>query len=90
MRVKEEITEDDNPDIEDYIGRFELTSGFNKGDHNISLALRHSLKTGSKSRGSFKVNYAYKAFGYLKLNAQILLDMERVYSITITDKQLLV
>jgi phospholipase A1 len=71
LRIKEEITEDDNPDIEDYIGRFELTSGFNKGDHSISLALRHSLKTGSKSRGSFKVNYAYRAFGYLKLNAQI-------------------
>ena len=71
LRIEEDAVEDENPNIQDIIGRFDLTSVYKKGDHNLSLSLRHSLRTGTRSRGSFRFSYAYQVFGYFKLNAQI-------------------
>jgi phospholipase A1 len=70
-RVEEEAFEDDNPNVQDFVGRFDLTSVYKKGDHNLSLILRHSLRNGTRSRGSFRFSYAYQLFGYFKINAQV-------------------
>lgn len=71
LRLEEDPADDDNPNIQDFIGRFELSSAYNKGNHNVSLILRHSLRTGDRNRGSFRFSYAYKALGHLKIHTQI-------------------
>lgn len=70
-RIEEEAIEDDNPDIQDFMGRLDLTSVYKKGNHNLSLILRHSLRRNTRNRGSLQFSYAYQLLGHFKLNAQI-------------------
>ena len=71
IRIQEEAIEDNNPDIENYIGQAEFLTAFSQNNHNISLALRHSLKGGDESRGSLRLDYAIRLLDYLHLHAQI-------------------
>lgn len=71
IRLPEDEKKDDNPDIEDYIGRAELRFSYDLGNHNIELATRHSLRDGSKNRGSARLDYSYRFFKNLKLHAQV-------------------
>ncbi len=71
LRLEEAAAEDDNPNIQDFVGRFELSSAYKKGNHNVSLILRHSLRNGNRNRGSYRFSYAYKALDYLKIHTQI-------------------
>lgn len=70
-RVPEDSVEDNNPGIENYVGRVELLSAFSKGRHDISLLARHSLRGGSKNRGNIKLDYAIKVLDLLQLHAQV-------------------
>lgn len=70
-RVPEDNVEDNNPGIENYVGRVELLSAFSKGRHDISLLARHSLRGGSKNRGNIKLDYAIKVLDLLQLHAQV-------------------
>lgn len=71
IRLPEEEKKDDNPDIQDYIGRAELTLNYDFGSHNFELVTRHSLKDGSKNRGSARLDYSYRFFKNLKFHAQV-------------------
>lgn len=71
VRIQEEAMEDNNPNIENFVGRAELLASYSKKRHNISLALRHSLNTGSNSRGSLRLDYAIGIFDNLYFNAQL-------------------
>ncbi|WP_420322572.1 phospholipase A [Flagellimonas sp.] len=71
IRIQEDEIEDNNPDIENYVGRAELLAAYSKNRHNISLALRHSLKGGDDSRGSLRLDYAIRILDYLHLHAQV-------------------
>lgn len=71
IRVSEEEEKDDNPEIEDYIGRVELTFSYDLGNHNFELATRHSLRDGSRNRGSARLDYSYRFFKNLKFHAQV-------------------
>lgn len=71
LRIEEEAIDDDNPGIQNFVGRFDLTSAYKKGKNNLSLSLRHSLRFGNQNRGSFRFDYSYQAFGYLKIHTQI-------------------
>lgn len=71
LRIKEPAKSDNNPDIEDYIGRGELMAAYGKGRHDISLIARHSMRLGKNNRGSFQIDYALQVWDNLKLNAQI-------------------
>jgi phospholipase A1 len=71
FRIQEDILEDDNPNIEDFVGRFDLTSAYKKGKNNLSVSLRHPLNFNNPGRGSFRIDYSYRVFGYLKLHTQI-------------------
>ncbi len=55
-RMRESSGDDDNPGIENYIGRAELTGNWqiNKA-HTVGVTLRHSLR--SKARGSTRVDW---------------------------------
>ena len=70
IRIQEEAMEDNNPGIENYVGRVELLTAYSKGKHNLSLALRHSLNGGSNSRGSLRFQYGFQISGNLHLHAQ--------------------
>jgi len=64
--------EDENPDILDYIGRGEiLVVHRKKNSHQISAQIRHTLKGGDTSRGSFNLDWSYPCFDRLRCHAQI-------------------
>ncbi|WP_394748879.1 phospholipase A [Spongiimicrobium salis] len=71
IRIPEGAVEDNNPGIENYVGRAELLTAFAKNKHNISLALRHSLNTGTNNRGSLRFHYGYQIADNLYLHAQV-------------------
>lgn len=50
---------DDNPDISDYVGRGELALVRRFDRQWLSLAVRHSLRGGERSRGSLRADWAF-------------------------------
>jgi phospholipase A1 len=70
-RIPESSRTDDNADIEDYMGRADLLLVRKSEGHELSLLARHSLRSGSRSRGSLQVDYAFPITSYLKAYAQV-------------------
>jgi phospholipase A1/A2 len=66
VRLHEDRSTDDNPDIEDYMGRADLVITRNWRGHELSTMFRHSLRTGSRSHGAFELNWAFPIHGELK------------------------
>ena len=58
-RWPEDPSSDDNPDISDYLGRGELRIARRFGQHFLSMQVRHSLRSGSRSHGSVQVDYVF-------------------------------
>lgn len=57
-RFHEKFESDDNPDITDYIGRAEITGGWTMSSRdNLSLTVRHPLKTNGK--GSARIEWLH-------------------------------
>lgn len=50
-------TDDDNPDILDYMGHGELRLGYATGKHTLSIMLRNQLR--SSNQGAVELNYSY-------------------------------
>jgi phospholipase A1 len=48
---------DDNPDIEKYLGHFEFTTLYRRGDHEWSLMLRNNLR--SDNKGAVQLEWAF-------------------------------
>ena len=65
-RIKEDTAKDDNPDIENYIGRGEVLINKRWGHQNFALTLRHSLRLGDNNRGSGMFEWTFPIAGYLK------------------------
>jgi len=65
-RVHEDRSSDDNPDIEDFMGRGEILLTRNFGNHEISAMFRHSLRGGDRSHGALELNWAFPIHGELK------------------------
>ena len=59
---------DDNPDISDYLGHFELTGVYGIDDHRFSLMLRNNLQ--SPNRDAVEFTWSYPILGNLRLYAQ--------------------
>ena len=64
-------TNDDNPDIEDYVGRGELVGEYRANAHVVTLRLRHSLRGGERSRGSAQLDWAFPLAGALDGHVQL-------------------
>ena len=64
-------THDDNPDIEDYMGRGELIAAYRAGRHVLTLRGRHSLRGGEHSHGSAQLDWAYRLAGTLNAHVQL-------------------
>jgi len=69
-RIPESSTQDDNPDISNYVGRGDLQLIRRLGDHQMSLILRHTLRHGSNSRGALQFDYAFPIAGNLRGHLQ--------------------
>lgn len=67
-RIREQREEDDNPDIEFYLGHFELTGGYMGSRHGLSLMLRNNLR--SRNRGAVELSWGFpignRVRGYVK------------------------
>ncbi len=70
-RLKETTHQDDNPGIEDYIGRGEALLTRKWGEHVFTLQGRHSLKRGDRSRGSLQIDWAFPLFRSLHGYTQV-------------------
>ncbi|MFC6632686.1 phospholipase A [Microbulbifer taiwanensis] len=56
-RIPEKREEDDNPDIDDYMGHFELTGRYRSGGHSLSLMLRNNLR--SDNHGAVQLSWGF-------------------------------
>lgn len=70
-RLPEDRDSDDNPGMEDYIGRGELTVAHKWQGHVFSVQARHSLRGGDRSHGSAQAAWSFPISGDLKGYAQI-------------------
>jgi len=52
-------SDDDNPDIEDYIGRGDVTLMHVRGGHRFALMARHSLRGGDRSHGALQFDWGF-------------------------------
>ncbi|MHB1214035.1 MAG: phospholipase A [Thiobacillus sp.] len=60
-----EINEDDNPDIEDYMGHGDVQVVYRKGRNAYSLLLRNNFKS-TDNRGAVKLDWSFPLYGRLK------------------------
>lgn len=63
--------DDDNPDIEDYMGRGDLTLVHRRGNHEFSLMARHSLRGGDRSHGALQFDWGFPIHNQLRGHLQI-------------------
>ncbi|WP_346837223.1 phospholipase A [Microbulbifer sp. SAOS-129_SWC] len=67
-RIPEKAENDDNPDIEDYLGYFELTAGYRGAGQKFSVLLRNNLQ--SQNRGAVELRWGFpignRVRGYVK------------------------
>ena len=70
-RIPESRSEDNNPDIEDYIGRGDATLVYNRNGHELALTGRHSLRSGDRAHGSVQVDYGFPINNLLRGHVQV-------------------
>ncbi len=70
-RIPESRGEDNNPDIEDYMGRGDATLVWNRNGHEVALMARHSLRSGSRSHGALQLDYGFPISNLLRGHVQI-------------------
>lgn len=70
-RLPEAENSDDNPDISDFMGRADLLLVRKSEGHELSLLLRHSLRSGNRSHGAVQLDYAFPITSYLKAYVQL-------------------
>lgn len=70
-RVPESASQDDNPDIEDYIGRADLLLVRHAGHHELTALLRHTLAGGERSRSAVQLDWAFPIRGNLRGHVQL-------------------
>lgn len=63
VRIAEELDDDDNPDITDYLGHGELRLAYTYDDHTFSLMSRNNLESGF-SKGAVQLGWSFPLFGY--------------------------
>ena len=64
-------SEDDNPDIENYMGRGDLTLVHTRGGHELALMARHSLRGGEDSRGALQFDWGFPINRTLRGHVQV-------------------
>lgn len=64
-------SDDDNPDISDYVGRGDLQLVHQWNGHEFALMARHTLRGGDRSRGALQFDWAFPISGELRGHLQL-------------------
>jgi phospholipase A1/A2 len=70
-RIPEGEAEDDNPDLEDFVGRGDVLLVRHVRNHELAFLVRHSLRDGERSRGAAQVDWAFPIRGNLRAHVQL-------------------
>ncbi|MCF7220611.1 phospholipase A [Marilutibacter chinensis] len=70
-RVSEDPADDNNADIEDYVGRGDATLVYVHGGHQFSLTGRHSLRGDDRSHGSLQFDWGFPIDNGLRGHLQV-------------------
>jgi phospholipase A1 len=70
-RIREEREIDDNPGIEDYIGRGELLINYQRNRHQLNLALKSSFIFSGELHGGLQTDYSFRIYENLKIRFQM-------------------
>ncbi len=70
-RIEEDAADDNNADIEDYVGRGDALLVYNRNGHELSLTARHSLRGGDRSHGSLQLDYGFPITNLLRGHVQV-------------------
>ena len=70
-RIPDGRNEDENPGIEDYIGRGDVTLVRRWNEHEFALMGRHSLRTGQHSRGALQFDWGFPVSRALRGHVQV-------------------
>jgi len=70
-RIPESRSDDNNPDIDDYMGRGDATLVWNHKGHEVALMARHSLRGGDRSHGALQLDYGFPISNLLRGHVQI-------------------
>ncbi len=65
-RIAEDGDDDNNPEIENYIGRGDLNAFYRWNEHDFNLMLRHTLKGGDDNRGAVQFDWTFPISGRLR------------------------
>ncbi|GGK08071.1 phospholipase A [Luteimonas terricola] len=64
-------SDDDNPGIEDYLGRGDVTLVHARGDQTFALMARHSLRSGDRSHGALQFDWGFPLSSHLHGHLQL-------------------
>ncbi|HMM46867.1 MAG TPA: phospholipase A [Thiobacillaceae bacterium] len=64
-RIPESAEDDDNPDIEDYLGHGDVQFIYNKGRQAYSLMLRNNFRS-KENHGAMRLSWSFPLYGRLK------------------------
>lgn len=64
-RIEESEDNDDNPDIEDYLGNFELKGAYKQGEHTFGFMFRNNLDF-DRNRGAAQLDWSFPIHGHLR------------------------
>jgi phospholipase A1 len=71
FRIKEDAADDNNSDIEDYMGRGDATLVYSRNGHELALMARHSLRTGDRSHGALQFDWGFPISNQLRGHLQV-------------------
>ena len=64
-RIPEDKADDDNPDIDDYLGHFEFQGAYRWRGHVFGLMFRNNLDF-DRNRGAAQLDWSFPLYGHLK------------------------
>ncbi len=70
-RIREDAEDDNNADIEDYVGRADATLVYNRNGHEVALMARHSLRSGERSHGALQLDWGFPINNLLRGHVQV-------------------
>lgn len=65
---EDDATGDDNPDINKYMGNFELTGLYGVGEHRFTMMVRNNLR--EENKGALQVTWSYPIYRNIRLYTQ--------------------
>ena len=70
-RIPEGRKDDNNPDIDDYVGRGDATLVWHKDGHEVALMARHSFRGGDRSHGAVQLDWGFPISQLLRGHLQV-------------------